>query len=44
MIILLVVIDCRSERLKFRVNLYELREHRRIKPKTLTSVMSNLLY
>lgn len=33
-----------SERLKFRVNLYELREHRRIKPKTLMSVVSNLLY
>lgn len=33
-----------SERLKFRVNLYELREHRRIKPQTLTSVVSNLLY
>jgi len=33
-----------SERLKFRVNLYELRENRPIKPKTLTSVMSNLLY
>jgi 20S proteasome subunit beta 3 len=33
-----------SERLRFRVNLYELRENRRIKPKTLMSVVSNLLY
>lgn len=33
-----------SERLKFRVNLYELRENRRIKPETLCSVVSNLLY
>jgi 20S proteasome subunit beta 3 len=33
-----------AERLKFRVNLYELRENRRIKPKTLMSVVSNLLY
>jgi len=33
-----------SERLKFRVNLYELRENRRIKPKTLMHVVSNLLY
>jgi len=33
-----------AERLKFRVNLYELRENRRIKPKTLMHVVSNLLY
>jgi len=33
-----------SERLKFRINLYELRENRRIKPETLTSLISNLLY
>jgi 20S proteasome subunit beta 3 len=33
-----------SERLKFRLNLYELRENRRIKPRTLLSVVSNLLY
>lgn len=32
------------EKLRFRVNMYELRENRRIKPKTLMSVMSNLLY
>ncbi|XP_013379566.1 proteasome subunit beta type-3 [Lingula anatina] len=33
-----------AQRLKFRINLYELRENRRIKPKTLMSVVSNLLY
>jgi 20S proteasome subunit beta 3 len=33
-----------AEKLKFRINLYELRENRRIKPKTLTSVVKNLLY
>jgi 20S proteasome subunit beta 3 len=33
-----------SEKLKFRVNLYELRENRRMKPKTLMNVVSNLLY
>jgi 20S proteasome subunit beta 3 len=33
-----------SERLKFRVNMYELRENRRMKPKTLLSVVSNMLY
>jgi 20S proteasome subunit beta 3 len=33
-----------SERLRFRVNLYELRENRRIKPQTMLSVVSNLLY
>jgi 20S proteasome subunit beta 3 len=33
-----------SERLRFRVNLYELRENRRIKPQTMLSVISNLLY
>jgi 20S proteasome subunit beta 3 len=33
-----------AERLKFRVSLYELRENRRIKPKTMLSVVSNLLY
>jgi len=33
-----------AERLKFRISLYELRENRRIKPKTLTSVISNFLY
>lgn len=33
-----------SQRLKFRVNLYELRENRRIKPKTFLSMLSNLLY
>ncbi|XP_054165914.1 proteasome subunit beta type-3-like [Oppia nitens] len=33
-----------SQRLKFRINLYELRENRRISPKTFGSVVSNLLY
>lgn len=33
-----------ADKLKFRVNLYELRENRRIKPQTLLSVVSNLLY
>ncbi|XP_036361681.1 proteasome subunit beta type-3 isoform X2 [Octopus sinensis] len=33
-----------SQRLKFRLNLYELRENRKIKPKTFMSMVSNLLY
>jgi len=33
-----------SNRLKFRLNLYELRENRSIKPKTFLSMVSNLLY
>lgn len=33
-----------SQRLKFRVNMYELRENRKIKPKTLMSLVSNFLY
>lgn len=33
-----------SQRLKFRLNMYELRENRRIKPQTFASVVSNLLY
>jgi len=33
-----------SQRLKFRINLYELRENRRISPKTFASVVSNMLY
>ncbi|XP_064455052.1 proteasome subunit beta type-3-like [Ornithodoros turicata] len=33
-----------AQRLKFRLNLYELRENRHVKPKTLASVVSNLLY
>merc|ERR1711860_365283 len=33
-----------SQRLNFRLNLYELRENRRIKPKTFLSMVSNLLY
>ena len=35
---------CSSQRLKFRLNLYELKENRRIKPKTFLSMVSNLLY
>lgn len=33
-----------SQRLKFRLNLYELRENRKIKPQTFMSMVSNLLY
>lgn len=33
-----------SQRLKFRVNMYELRENRRIRPKTLSSLISSFLY
>jgi len=33
-----------SDRLKFRVNMYELRENRLIKPKTFTAMFCNLLY
>ncbi|XP_060086102.1 proteasome subunit beta type-3-like [Ylistrum balloti] len=33
-----------AQKLQFRVNLYELRENRRIKPKTFMSMVSNLLY
>lgn len=32
------------ERLRFRLNLYELRENRRIRPQTLSSIVSNVLY
>lgn len=32
------------QRLRFRVNMYELRENRRIRPKTLTSMISNFQY
>jgi len=33
-----------SQRLKFRSNLYELAENKHIKPKTFSSMVSNLLY
>ncbi|XP_035689292.1 proteasome subunit beta type-3 [Branchiostoma floridae] len=33
-----------SNRMKFRLNLYELREARQVKPKTFLSMVSNLLY
>lgn len=33
-----------QQRLKFRLNLYELQENRHIKPKTFSSMVSNLLY
>ena len=33
-----------SQRLQFRKNMYELRENRKIKPKTFMSMVSNLLY
>ena len=32
------------EKLRFRTNLYELRENRQIRPKTLASVVANMLY
>lgn len=32
------------QRLRFRLNLYELRENRRVKPETFASMVSNLLY
>ncbi|KAI8515388.1 PREDICTED: proteasome subunit beta type-3 [Branchiostoma belcheri] len=33
-----------ANRMKFRLNLYELREARQVKPKTFLSMVSNLLY
>ena len=37
--------SCHSaQRLKFRLNLYELKEGRQIKPYTLMSMVANLLY
>ncbi len=32
------------ERLRFRLNLYELRENRKIRPQTFSAMVSNLLY
>lgn len=32
------------QRLRFRLNLYELRENRRVSPKTFASIVSNILY
>lgn len=32
------------QRLRFRVNMYELKENRKITPQTLASMVSNLLY
>lgn len=32
------------QRLRFRINMYELRENRRIRPKTLSSLISSFLY
>ena len=32
------------QRLRFRLNLYELRENRRVSPNTFASVVSNVLY
>lgn len=32
------------QRLQFRINMYELRESRRIRPQTLSSIVSNVLY
>ncbi|OTF71084.1 hypothetical protein BLA29_013547, partial [Euroglyphus maynei] len=33
-----------AQKIKFRVNLYELRENRRFRPKTFGSMISNMLY
>lgn len=33
-----------SERLRFRLNMYELRENRRVTPQTFAWMVSNLLY
>lgn len=33
-----------AQRLKFRLNMYELRENRRIRPKTFSALVSNLQY
>jgi len=33
-----------SQRLKFRLNMYELQENRHVKPKTFSSMVSNILY
>lgn len=35
---------CRSSQLQYRLNLYELRENRSIKPKAFMHMVSNLLY
>lgn len=32
------------ERLRFRTNVYELRENRRVSPEVLTAMVTNLLY
>lgn len=37
-------LEYRKEKLKFRTNLYELREDREMKPKTIASVISSMLY
>lgn len=39
-----ILISCSAQRLKFRLNLYELKEGRQIKPQTFMSMVSNLLY
>ena len=35
---------CRSNKLKYQLNLYQLRENRQIKPKAFMHMVSNLLY
>ncbi|KFQ72395.1 Proteasome subunit beta type-3, partial [Phaethon lepturus] len=42
--LMLILISCSAQRLKFRLNLYELKEGRQIKPQTFMSMVSNLLY
>ncbi|XP_027764000.1 proteasome subunit beta type-3 [Empidonax traillii] len=44
LVLIPVLISCSAQRLKFRLNLYELKEGRQIKPQTFMSMVSNLLY
>lgn len=37
-------VHCRYQRLKFRHNLYKLREERNIKPSTFGELVSSMLY
>ena len=39
-----IIIHYRSQKLNFRLNLFELRENKRISPKMFMSMVSNLLY
>lgn len=35
---------CSADKLRFRLNLYKLREEREIEPKTFVSLISSMLY